>query len=76
MTDKPRPITPALPSRCYGRDPLDILIESEGATCKGCKHLLVVLFHGIPAQSCEKGRKHRSAKCYVQASGTTCQGGR
>jgi hypothetical protein len=22
----------------YGRDPLDILIERENASCKGCKH--------------------------------------
>ena len=76
MTDKPKPLTPTLPSHCYGRDPLDIIIEAEGATCKGCRYLNIVLFHGIPAQSCEKGRKRRSAKCYVQAAGTTCQGGR
>lgn len=76
MTYKPSPITPTLPGRFYGRDPLDIVIEKEIATCRGCKHLLVVLFHGIPAQSCDKGRKRRSAKCYTQAAGTTCQGGR
>lgn len=26
----------------YGRDPLDILIERENGTCKGCKHELIV----------------------------------
>ena len=75
MTEKPRPLIEPLPSGCY-RDPLEVVIESEEQTCKGCRHLLVVLFHGVPAQGYEKGRKRRSPKCYAEAQGTTCQGGR
>lgn len=75
MTEKPRPLIEPLPSGCY-RDPLEVAIDAEEKTCEGCRHLLIVLFHGVPAQSCQKGRKHRSSKCYVEAQGTTCQGGR
>lgn len=75
MTDKPRPLIEPLPSSHY-RDPLVVAIDAEEKICKGCRHLLVVLFHGVPEQGCEKGRKHRSPKCYVDAHGATCQGGR
>ena len=75
MTEKSRPLIEPLPKGYY-RDPLEVVIESEEQTFKGCRHLLVVLFHGVPAQGCEKGRKHRSPKCYVEAHGATCQGGR
>ena len=82
MTEKPRPLIEPLQSSHY-RDPLVVAIDAEEKTCdaeektcKGCRHLLIVLFHGVPAQSCQKGRKHRSPKCYVEAQGTTCQGGR
>lgn len=41
-------ITKTLPSRFYGRDPLDILIEKETSverkqrSCRGCKNVNVV----------------------------------
>lgn len=78
MTDKPRPLIEPLPSGCY-RDPLQVAIASlrrRHARAAVICYLLVLLFRGVPAQSCGKGRNHRSEKCYVEAQGVTCHGGR
>lgn len=78
MTDKPTPLTAILPSHCYGRDPLDILIEKERheQPCKGCKHDRGEMVFGKRVQDCAKGRKRRNSKCYEDAIGPTCQGGK
>lgn len=44
------------------RDPLEILIEREGKTCKGCRHLSVVVILGDRREMCAKGKK-TAKKC-------------
>lgn len=46
-----------LPSRLYSRDPLDILIENERRTCKGCAHLIVERVFGEDHKFCTKRRQ-------------------
>ena len=49
--------------RLYGRNPLDILLEREARTCKGCVHEIEVFGrHG-----CIKGKKHgKRCRLYVE----------
>lgn len=65
-----------LPSRIYSRDPLDIIIEDESRTCKGCKQWVKFIVCGEERMLCEKGRKKRNEKCYEETFGPTCKGGR
>lgn len=64
------------PRRQYSRDPLDILIEEESRTCKGCKHDKSEMVFGKVLFSCAIKRKSKNSKCYVETFGTTCQGGK
>jgi hypothetical protein len=55
----------ALPLRFY-RDPLEVLIAGESATCKGCEHLQTIL----GTTYCAKGRRHgRRCKHYAERPG-------
>jgi hypothetical protein len=65
----------ALPSYKY-RDPLDVLISAEASTCKGCKHTDSMIAFGEKIEFCKKGRKKKSAKCYEETFGISCQGGK
>lgn len=65
-----------LPSHHYSRDPLDILISAESATCKGCKQWVKFIVCGETKMLCEKGRKKRNSKCYEETFGVNCQGGK
>lgn len=65
-----------LPRHHYSRDPLDILLEQEAATCKGCKQWVKFIVCGEPKMLCEKGRNKRNAKCYEETFGPSCQGGK
>lgn len=67
-------MTNVLPSREYSRDPLDIILEREAKTCKGCKHADSLMVFGKTYEACNKGRKKRNAKCYEEAHGSTCYG--
>lgn len=40
----------------YG-NPLDILIQREARTCKGCAHKLVLIVMGDKLEACSKGKK-------------------
>lgn len=78
MIDKPTPLTKTLRSFEYGRDPLEILIEKERheQPCKGCKHDNGQMVFGKRVHDCAKGRQRRNSKCYEDAIGPTCQGGK
>lgn len=51
----------ALPSRMY-KDPLEILIEQESRTCKGCANRVFVWGR----EGCLKGRKPMRCKHYKE----------
>lgn len=58
------------PTRWYGRDPLQILIEKENAIekrlkgCKGCRHLNFDASGDRIYATCDRGRKvGRKGKC-------------
>ena len=40
----------------YG-NPLDVLVEQEARSCKGCKHLDAIRIAGQLVQVCNKGKK-------------------
>lgn len=63
------------PSHRY-RDPLEIMLNEEARTCKGCKHWTRFLVFGEEKMICEKGKKRRSIKCYEEITGITCRGGK
>lgn len=46
----------ALPRGMY-RDPLDILIEQESRTCKGCAHIETMVVFGERVMNCNKAKK-------------------
>ncbi len=47
--------------KIYNRDPLDILIDIESRTCKGCMHEIIL----FDRRHCTKGKKHgRRCKTY------------
>lgn len=48
--------------RDYGRDPLDILIEREERTCKGCAFERKERVFDVKIKICAKGRRH-GKKC-------------
>lgn len=58
------------------RDPLDVLIEQESRTCKGCKWLARFVVFGEPKMVCDKNRKRRNDKCYEESQGINCTGGK
>jgi hypothetical protein len=57
-----------LHSRDYSRDPLDIVIERESRTCKGCAHLDTMTLFGQRVMICNKAKKP-GKKCH-QYQGT------
>ena len=65
-----------LPSHHYNRDPLEILIEKEASTCKGCANDKSEMVFGKVLFSCAIKRNRKNSKCYVETFGTTCQGGK
>lgn len=65
-----------LPSNLYSRDPLEILIEEESRTCKGCANDRSEMVFGKILFSCAIKRSRKNSKCYVETFGTTCQGGK
>lgn len=46
----------------YSRDPLDILIEAEARTCKGCQFEVKEKIFEVVVTACKKNRKH-GKKC-------------
>ena len=60
----------------YSRSPLDILIDRESRTCKGCKHVISMMCFGNLIHACQKGKKKRNRKCYEETFGPTCKGGK
>lgn len=78
MTDRPKSLSNTLPSSHYSRDPLDILIERERHETprKGCAHDLGHMVFGKRVHDCAKGQKKRNDKCYEDATGPTCKGGK
>lgn len=46
-----------IPQRNYCRDPLDILLEREARSRKGCCYLSAVVVVGDQREVCDKGRK-------------------
>lgn len=46
-----------LPASHYSRDPLDILLERESRSCKGCAHLDTMVILGEQALICNKAKK-------------------
>ncbi|MEN6629836.1 MAG: hypothetical protein ABFC42_09340 [Sulfuricella sp.] len=65
----------ALPSNRY-RDPLDIILDEEARTCKGCKHDKGEMVFGKRTFECAIKRKSKNSKCYEETHGITCNGGR
>lgn len=68
--NKPKPLTPILPSHRYSRDPLDILIERENGLhkrlkgCRGCRHVVVETLGDRTLILCAQGRQAgRPGKC-------------
>jgi hypothetical protein len=54
----------AMPAHRY-RDPLEIIIAEEAATCKGCAHSS----HVFAQPLCMKGRKHgHRCKHYIEGA--------
>ena len=51
------------PTRWYGRDPLQILIEKEARTCRGCIHQVHAVAFGTAVTICtakDKNGKRRN----------------
>lgn len=48
--------------REYSRDPLDILIEREERTCKGCSYEKTERVFDVKIKICAKGRRY-GKKC-------------
>ena len=66
-----------LPRHMYSRDPLEILIDDEARTCKGCKRHIKTIIIGEVRMVCEKNRKKRDSKCYEETMGKVyCGGGK